>query len=81
MAYSTSAIKESGWEIFEVCFDNFERLPFERGEYVESAKFTSFGHQWCLAIYPGGEVFSGNGRMSPSICITNQRVISKLILV
>ena len=63
MAHSTSATKED-WEIFEVCFDNFERLPFERGEYVESAKFTSFGHQWCLAIYPGGEVFSGDGRVS-----------------
>ena len=49
---------------YKVCFDNFERLPFERGEYVESAKFTSFGHQWCLAIYPGGEVFSGDGRVS-----------------
>lgn len=63
-AHSTSATKKDGWEIFEVCFDNFERLPFERGEYVESAKFTSFGHQWCLAVYPGGEVFSGDGRVS-----------------
>ena len=62
---TTSAVEVEGWRNFEVSFDNFERLPAERGEYIESAKFSCFGsHQWCLAVYPGGELFSPDGKVS-----------------
>ena len=33
----------------------------EKGECVFSSKFTRFGHQWRLSLYPGGETDSADG--------------------
>ncbi len=45
---------------FSVKFDNFEELPSVRGHVVKSSKFSCFGHEWCLYIYPGGNPVRGN---------------------
>ena len=39
---------------FSVKFDDFEELPSEKGHEVRSSTFSCFGHEWRLAVYPGG---------------------------
>ncbi len=35
-------------------FDNFAGLPLERNVCYDSHNFSSLGHDWSLALYPGG---------------------------
>ena len=51
----------SDWVIKKVHFHGFEGLPTTRGEEVKSPKFSCFGHQWTVAIYPGGVKVSNEG--------------------
>jgi len=44
-----------GWTTTEVCYHGFANLPTTRNEKVLSPKFSCFGHQWVLKLYPGGE--------------------------
>jgi len=44
------------WEIAaEVRFHRFSELPTTRNATVESPKFTCFGHEWSLLLFPGGD--------------------------
>ena len=47
-----------------VRFDGFAGLPAERGECVDSEKFTCFGHEWRLELHPGGNENSDEGMVS-----------------
>ena len=49
------------WTTALVRFHGFADLTTTRGEYVQSPKFSCFGHQWRLIIYPGGEEDSREG--------------------
>ena len=49
---------------FSVKFDNFKEFPSEKGHMVESSKFSCFGHEWRLAVYPGGHESSLDGMVS-----------------
>ena len=51
----------SDWVIKKVHFHGFEGLPTTRGEEVKSPEFSCFGHQWTVAIYPGGVKVSNEG--------------------
>ena len=44
----------SDWIMREVHFHGFEGLPTTRDDEVLSPEFSCFGHQWAVAIYPGG---------------------------
>ena len=49
------------WEIINVRYHDFENLTTNRGEAVLSPEFACFGHQWCLKLYPGGDLNSDDG--------------------
>lgn len=44
----------SDWIMREVHFHGFAGLTTTRDEDVLSPEFSCFGHQWAVAIYPGG---------------------------
>ncbi|EJK54788.1 hypothetical protein THAOC_25556 [Thalassiosira oceanica] len=44
----------SDWAIKKVHFHGFAGLPTTRNVPAESPEFSCFGHQWMVAIYPGG---------------------------
>jgi len=51
------------WTTINICFHGFADLSTTRGNgnYVVSPKFSCFGHQWVLCIYPGGRAESDEG--------------------
>jgi len=59
--------KFGGWTTTEVCFYGFANLPTTRGEKVISPEILCFGHQWALAIYPGGRAESDEGRVAVAL--------------
>ena len=44
-----------------VRFHGFANLTTTRDDYVETSRFSCFGHQWCLQICPGGDEDSDEG--------------------
>ena len=58
---SSTTTTDSGWEIIQVHYHDFENLSILRGDYVPSPEFTFFGHQWRLVIFPGGNLLSEDG--------------------
>ena len=56
-----SDFEREEWTTTEVRFHGFADLSTTRDERVESPKFSCFGHQWTLDIYPGGDVDSDDG--------------------
>jgi len=53
------------YETIGVRFDGFEGLPARKGrDFVRSPKFTCFGHQWHLRVFPGGSRDSDDGKVS-----------------
>ncbi|EJK45265.1 hypothetical protein THAOC_36123 [Thalassiosira oceanica] len=44
----------SGWMIAPVHFNGFAGLPTTKDLAVHSPEFSCFGHQWEVAMYPGG---------------------------
>ena len=60
--------KFEGWTTINVCFHGFADLTTTREEYVESSKFSCFGHQWRLDIYPGGDNGSLEGYVAVDLC-------------
>jgi hypothetical protein len=59
-----------GWESHLVHFHNFASLPSGKGELVWSPEFRSFGHEWKVNMYPGGnsEAKAGNISLYLSYC-------------
>ena len=51
----------SDWVIAPVHFNGFVGLTTTKGEGLYSPKFSCFGHQWSLLIYPGGDIDSPDG--------------------
>ena len=51
---SSTTASDSGWEIIQVHYHNFENLTATRGEAVVSSEFTCFGHTWIASVFPGG---------------------------
>ncbi len=49
---------------FSITLDNVEELPSEKGHMVESSKFLCFGHEWRLAVYPGGHEEASDGMVT-----------------
>ena len=52
------------WTSTEVCFHNFADLSIETNEYEASPEFSSWGHEWKLDIYPGGNEVSPEGMVA-----------------
>ena len=46
------------WTTTSVCFHGFADISRTRGEKVKSPRFSCFGHQWLLELYPGGKATS-----------------------
>ena len=57
------------WTTKVVRFHGFADLSTARSESVESSKFSCFGHQWRLYIYPGGDNDSREG--FTAVALTN----------
>ncbi|EJK76775.1 hypothetical protein THAOC_01445, partial [Thalassiosira oceanica] len=51
----------SDWIMREVHFHEFEGLTTEREAMVKPPEFSCFGHQWGVAMYPGGKERSEEG--------------------
>ncbi|EJK69635.1 hypothetical protein THAOC_09086, partial [Thalassiosira oceanica] len=51
----------SDWVARKVHFHGFAGLTTRRGAKVKSPEFCCFGHQWTVAIYPGGSRLSKEG--------------------
>ena len=49
------------------CFHGFANLTTTRGEGVFSPRFSCFGHQWRLYIYPGGRDNSNEGYVAVAL--------------
>ena len=56
-----------GWESHRVHFHNFKILPSGKNEFETSSKFVSFGHEWEVRIYPGGNSKAKEGNISLSL--------------
>jgi speckle-type POZ protein len=52
------------WESFKILFHRFADLPSAVGQMTRSPKFTCNGHDWCLRLYPGGDVHASAGYTS-----------------
>eukprot|EP00984_Skeletonema_dohrnii_P025218 scaffold14331_cov83-Skeletonema_dohrnii-CCMP3373.AAC.7 len=59
---SSSAGEE--WESFKILFHDFAALPSALGIYTRSPEFKCNGHQWSIAIYPGGRTEASAGNLS-----------------
>ena len=57
----TPSVSLSGWTTTEVGFHGFANLTTTRNEYVRSPEFSCVGHQWKVAIFPGGKENSTEG--------------------
>jgi len=55
------------WSSTKVYFHGFADLSTTSGEFVESPKFSCFGHQWVLKLYPGGKESSAEGYVGISL--------------
>jgi hypothetical protein len=53
-----------GWESHLLHFHNFASLPSGKGECVKSPELRSFGHEWRVLIYPGGDNAAKEGNIS-----------------
>ena len=51
----------SDWVIAPVQFNGFEGLTTVKEEFIAAPKFSCFGHQWQLVIFPGGDDDSSAG--------------------
>ena len=71
----TPSVSLSGWTTTEVSFHGFADLTTTRGEYVESPKFSCFGHQWTLELYPGGIPLSREGYIAVAFTHKNNKSI------
>ena len=60
--------KNPFWIVRDVHFHAFARLPTSRGTEIKSAKFSCFGQQWSVAVYPGGGFRSREGYVSFYLC-------------
>jgi hypothetical protein len=61
--------KFEGWTTANVCFHGFANLPTTtRDELVRSPHFSCLGHQWLLALYPGGHANSPEGYVAIGLC-------------
>ena len=49
------------WGLAHVHFNGFGGLTTTRDEFVRSPKFSCFGHQWTVELYPGGDDESDDG--------------------
>ena len=60
---SSSVVKV---EAVDVRFDGFEDLPTPKANdnFVNSPKFTVFGHQWFLCLFPCGSALSRDGQVA-----------------
>ncbi|EJK59711.1 hypothetical protein THAOC_20036 [Thalassiosira oceanica] len=54
----------SDWTITPLHFNGFAGLPTTKGVGVKSPKFSCFGHQWFVKLYPGGRNDSNDGRVA-----------------
>lgn len=62
----------------EVRFHEFEDLPTTRDVpvKVKSPRFTCFGHQWKLYIYPGGDEYADHGKVSVTLVnLSNKEIV------
>ena len=68
--------------LFRITFNNFEDLPSEKGQEVLSSKFSCFGSQWQLSIYPGGDNDSSDGMVGLSLvrCYQGRKLAVKYSL-
>ncbi|KAL3787211.1 hypothetical protein ACHAW5_004001 [Stephanodiscus triporus] len=53
-----------GWESHILHFHKFACLPSGKNKCVSSPQFSSFGSQWTLRIYPGGDDKAREGNIS-----------------
>ncbi|EJK47082.1 hypothetical protein THAOC_34224 [Thalassiosira oceanica] len=51
----------SDWTITPLHFIGFTGLPTTKGAGVHSSKFSFYGHQWIVKLYPGGAAGSNDG--------------------
>ncbi len=58
-----------GWESHIVHFHTFSSMPSGMGEIVGSPEFRSFGHEWRVIIYPGGDEIAEEGLSFSSVAI------------
>jgi len=54
----------SDWAIMPLHYNGFTGLPTTKGAGVHSPKFSFFGHQWVVKLYPGGKNDSNDGYVS-----------------
>jgi hypothetical protein len=61
----------NGWESKIIYFHKFMDFPVKKDgdDYVKSPPFYCFGHEWVLAILPGGETSTKDGIVS--VCLLN----------
>jgi hypothetical protein len=59
-----------------VHFVGFAGLPAQRGEHVESEKFTCLGNEWRLEIFPGGKELAEDGMVSVYLCNESEKSIN-----
>lgn len=56
-----------GWKVVKVKFHDFYNLCKPRDEAYTSPKFSCFGHEWVLRLYPGGKQRSTDGYVAISL--------------
>ena len=57
------------WESAELCFHGFADLPTTLDNDMDSPVFLCLGHQWCLAVCPGGDAYSAAGEVT--VCLNS----------
>ena len=60
------------WVIAPVHFNGFAGLTTTEAEPVRSPEFSCFGHQWTVAIYPGGLSSSPDGHVHVALFLQNR---------
>ena len=74
-ARGRASVPLSSWATRKVHVHGFAALPATRGTKVTSPEFSSFGHKWTVAVYPGGYDGSEEGYVAVEHPSTNKILV------
>ena len=66
----------SGEKSFQFHFHDFANLATTKKGYIASPEFACFGHQWLLAVYPGGSRSAAEGNVSAHLFHLSKETIT-----
>ena len=71
----------TGFTSYMFQFHDFANLRTTKNRFVTSPKFTCFGHQWELRVFPGGDNLSAEGKVSAYLAHLSKGTITATVVI